>query len=113
MDELGASLGSLGRVDHEGEETSLDFEVAEDGVLSSIVTPAISASGVTGSSGTRGRSLPEPVPELRIFLAQVIYSGETIGDVFLSDAGFEGEAHLMKHYVVPIAVANERLIVAE
>ncbi|MHC2543242.1 hypothetical protein ACVINY_003954 [Sinorhizobium meliloti] len=50
---------------------------------------------------------------MRIFLTQVVQSGKAVGDVFLSDADFEGETHLMKHDVVAIAVADERLNLAE
>ncbi|WP_246304305.1 hypothetical protein [Ensifer sesbaniae] len=46
-------------------------------------------------------------------MAEIISSGETIGDVVLGDVRFEGKAHLMKHDVVTIAVADERRIVSE
>tara|TARA_R110000751_G_scaffold182787_3_gene289606 strand:+ start:796 stop:945 length:150 start_codon:yes stop_codon:yes gene_type:complete len=46
---------------------------------------------VTGPAVSLGRRATEPVPEPWIFLAQVVHSGEAIGDVFVDDAGFEGE----------------------
>ncbi|WP_244541489.1 hypothetical protein [Rhizobium tibeticum] len=106
-------MGSLGRVDHENEETSLDFEVAEDWRAVFHGDAGDKRVRVTGPGCALGRRPPEPVPELWIFLAEIVSSSETISDDFPGDVDFDGKAYLMKHDVIAIAVADERLTVAE
>ena len=67
------------------------FEIVKDGRTVFHGDAGDQCVRVTGSRCAFGRPVAEPVPELWIFLAQVIHSGEATGNVLVGDVGLKGE----------------------